>query len=106
MHANDSREYLQSLSPMGEISEIQDIVDAVCHWGGAARGRRCTQRKMVNTGDRLTKAAIELQPAVTPFGPFLPAVQTGNLLFLSGMLPTMGHDPKFLGRVGIADCGT
>jgi NAD(P)-dependent dehydrogenase (short-subunit alcohol dehydrogenase family) len=31
MHANDSREYLQSLSPMGEISEIQDIVDAVVY---------------------------------------------------------------------------
>ena len=31
LHANDSREYLQSLSPMGEISEIQDIVDAVVY---------------------------------------------------------------------------
>jgi NAD(P)-dependent dehydrogenase (short-subunit alcohol dehydrogenase family) len=31
MHANDSREYLQSLSPMGEISEIQDIVDAIVY---------------------------------------------------------------------------
>jgi NAD(P)-dependent dehydrogenase (short-subunit alcohol dehydrogenase family) len=91
MHANDSKEYLQSLSPMGEISEIQDIVDACrlsdrstsCHGGGAARGRRCAQRKMVNTEDRLRKADIELPPAVTPFGPYLPAVQTGNLLFLS-----------------------
>ncbi|HKD06833.1 MAG TPA: SDR family oxidoreductase [Bryobacteraceae bacterium] len=31
MHANDSKEYLQSLSPMGEISEIRDIVDAVLY---------------------------------------------------------------------------
>lgn len=31
LHANDSREYLQSLSPMGEISEVQDIVDAVIY---------------------------------------------------------------------------
>ena len=54
---------------------------------------------MVNT-DRLTKADIQLPPAVTPFGPYVPAVQTGNLLFLSGMLPTVGHEPKFLGRVG------
>jgi len=29
LHARDSSEYLQSLSPMGEISEVQDIVDAV-----------------------------------------------------------------------------
>jgi NAD(P)-dependent dehydrogenase (short-subunit alcohol dehydrogenase family) len=31
LHANDSKEYLQSLSPMGEISEVQDIVDAVVY---------------------------------------------------------------------------
>jgi enamine deaminase RidA (YjgF/YER057c/UK114 family) len=55
---------------------------------------------MVNTEDRLTKAAIELPPAVAPFGPYVPAVRTGNLLFLSGMLPTVGHEPKFVGRVG------
>ena len=54
----------------------------------------------MNTTDRLTKAGIELPPAVTPFGPYVPAVQTGNLLFLSGMLPTVGHTPKFVGRVG------
>jgi enamine deaminase RidA (YjgF/YER057c/UK114 family) len=28
------------------------------------------------------------------------AVQTGNLLFLTGMLPTEGHGAKFIGRVG------
>ncbi len=43
---------------------------------------------------------IKLPPAVTPFGAYVPAVQTGNLLFLTGMLPTVGHEPKFLGRVG------
>jgi NAD(P)-dependent dehydrogenase (short-subunit alcohol dehydrogenase family) len=31
MHANDSRELLQSLSPMGEISDIADIVDAIVY---------------------------------------------------------------------------
>ena len=28
------------------------------------------------------------------------AVETGNLLFLSGMLPAIGHEPKFVGRLG------
>ena len=28
------------------------------------------------------------------------AVQTGNLLFLTGMLPTEGRGAKFIGRVG------
>ena len=31
LHANDSKEYLQSLSPMGEISDVQDIVEAVIY---------------------------------------------------------------------------
>ncbi len=50
--------------------------------------------------ERLVTAGVALPPAVTPFGAYVPAVQTGNLLFLSGMLPTVGHEPKFLGRVG------
>ncbi len=56
---------------------------------------------MVNNAEmRLKATGIELPPAVTPFGAYVPAVQTGNLLFLSGMLPTVGHEPKFVGRVG------
>ncbi len=46
------------------------------------------------------QSGVDLPPAVTPFGPYVPAVQTGNLLFLSGMLPTVGHAPKFAGRIG------
>ena len=49
---------------------------------------------------RLKAAGIELPPAVAPLGAYVPAVQTGNRLFLSGMLPTAGHEPKFTGRIG------
>jgi NAD(P)-dependent dehydrogenase (short-subunit alcohol dehydrogenase family) len=31
MHANDSKEFLQTLSPMGEISDVADIVDAIVY---------------------------------------------------------------------------
>ena len=31
MHANDPKEFLKSLSPMGEISDVADIVDAVVY---------------------------------------------------------------------------
>jgi enamine deaminase RidA (YjgF/YER057c/UK114 family) len=56
---------------------------------------------MVNTAEAgLAAAGIELPSAPAPFGPYVPAVQTGNLLFLTGMLPTVGHEPKFLGRAG------
>ncbi len=43
---------------------------------------------------------IELPPLPEPFGIYKEAVQTGNLLFLTGMLPTEGREAKFIGRVG------
>src|ERR1700745_632992 len=49
---------------------------------------------------RLQELGIELSPPPTPFGAYVEAVKTGNLLFLSGMLPAIGHQPKFVGRLG------
>src|SRR6516225_8143397 len=50
--------------------------------------------------DRLVKLGIHLPDAPTPFGAYVPAVQTGNLLFLSGMLATSGHKTTVTGIVG------
>ena len=50
--------------------------------------------------DRLSKLGIHLPEAPTPFGAYVPAVQTGNLLFLSGMLATSGHTATVVGVVG------
>ena len=50
--------------------------------------------------DRLAKLGIHLPDAPTPFGAYVPAVQTGNLLFLSGMLATSGHAATVVGIVG------
>src|SRR3954451_370292 len=49
---------------------------------------------------RLKELGINLPAPPEPFGAYVEAVQTGNLLFLSGMLPTEGHEAKFIGRVG------
>ncbi len=49
---------------------------------------------------RLKELDIKLPAPPEPFGTYVEAVQTGNLLFLSGMLPTEGHGAKFIGRVG------
>jgi enamine deaminase RidA (YjgF/YER057c/UK114 family) len=49
---------------------------------------------------RLRELGIELTPPPTPFGAYVEAVRTGNLLFLSGMLPAVAHEPKFVGRLG------
>ena len=49
---------------------------------------------------RLRELGIDLTPPPTPFGAYVEAVKTGKLLFLSGMLPAIGHQPKFVGRLG------
>lgn len=53
-----------------------------------------------NADERLIELGIELPPPTTPFGAYVEAVQTGNLLFLSGTLPVVGHEPKYRGRLG------
>src|ERR1700674_1538993 len=49
---------------------------------------------------RLQELGIQLPAAPTPFGPYVETVQTGNLLFFSGMLPVVDHKPKHVGRLG------
>jgi enamine deaminase RidA (YjgF/YER057c/UK114 family) len=49
---------------------------------------------------RLKELGITLPAPPEPFGTYVEAVQTGNLLFLTGMLPTEGRAAKFLGRIG------
>jgi enamine deaminase RidA (YjgF/YER057c/UK114 family) len=56
---------------------------------------------MVNKAEsRLAASGITLPAAPRPFGAYVPAVQTGNLLFLTRMLPTLVHEATFLGRAG------
>jgi len=49
---------------------------------------------------RLKELGVTLPAPPEPFGTYVEAVLTRNLLFLSGMLPTEGHGAKFVGRVG------
>ncbi len=64
-----------------------------------ARNSRAA-RKRSSAEERLKELGILLPSPPTPFGSYAEAVQTGNLLFLSGMLPTEGHTAKFVGRAG------
>ena len=54
----------------------------------------------VTAEQRLTQLGIKLPEPPEPFGIYAEAVQTGNLLFLTGMLPTVGREAKFVGRIG------
>ena len=56
--------------------------------------------KNVSAEQRLKELGIELPRPPTPLGAYVEAVQTGNLLFLSGTLPVEGGVPKYLGRIG------
>jgi enamine deaminase RidA (YjgF/YER057c/UK114 family) len=49
---------------------------------------------------RLQELGIQLPAPPTPFGSYVETVQTGNLLFFSGMLPVVDHKPKYIGRLG------
>src|SRR5689334_4853945 len=49
---------------------------------------------------RIRQLGIKLPTPPEPFGTYAEAVQTGNLLFLTGMLPTVGREARFIGRIG------
>lgn len=49
---------------------------------------------------RLERLGLVLPRPPEPFGIYSEAVQSGNLLFLTGMLPTEGRTAKLVGRIG------
>src|SRR4029077_19682920 len=56
--------------------------------------------RLATAEQRLIQLGIQLPVPPEPFGIYAEAVQTGNLLFLTGMLPTAGREAKFIGRLG------
>jgi enamine deaminase RidA (YjgF/YER057c/UK114 family) len=54
----------------------------------------------ISAEQRLQELGIDLPAPPEPFGTYVEAVQTGNLLFLTGMLPTEGRAAKVVGRLG------
>lgn len=55
---------------------------------------------MMTPEDKLKALGIELPPAPAPVGSYVPAVKTGRLLFLSGILPLREGRLSRRGRVG------
>jgi len=54
-----------------------------------------------NSADgRLEELGVQLPAAPSPFGTYVETLETGRLLFLSGMLPVVDHQPKYVGRLG------
>ena len=51
---------------------------------------------------RLKELGIQIPAPPAPFGTYMEAVRTGNLLYLSGMLPTEGREAKITGLLIIS----
>ncbi len=49
---------------------------------------------------RLRDLGIELPSPPEPLGAYVRTVQSGRLLFFSGMLPIVDRQPKYLGQIG------
>jgi enamine deaminase RidA (YjgF/YER057c/UK114 family) len=103
----ENAEHLQRRSSDGDTEKNQ-IVDDQTEASGARLMNTGAKDKILS-GDgsrpataeqRLGQLSIELPVPPEPFGIYAEAVQTGNLLFLTGMLPTVGREAKFIGRVG------
>jgi enamine deaminase RidA (YjgF/YER057c/UK114 family) len=62
--------------------------------------RSLENSKQASAEQRLQELGITLPAPPEPFGTYVEAVETGDLLFLTGMLPTEGRQAKFIGRVG------
>jgi enamine deaminase RidA (YjgF/YER057c/UK114 family) len=50
--------------------------------------------------ERVKALGIELGEGPSPLGAYVEAVETGRLLFLSGVLPVADGKPAFVGRIG------
>ncbi len=50
--------------------------------------------------DQLRALGLELPPAPKPVASYVPAVRSGDLLFLSGILPMKDGRPAWTGKVG------
>lgn len=55
---------------------------------------------MIKVEDRLTALGLELPEAPVPVASYVPWVQTGNLLFLSGQGTMYQGERKYIGKIG------
>lgn len=56
---------------------------------------------MMSVEARLRELGIEIPPVPTPAAMYVPAVQTGNLVYTSGQIPTRGGTLIARGQVGM-----
>src|SRR4051812_40141587 len=91
----------RSRKSFGRFRRTLSICDGAAD--GGARSMDTDSKDKILSGDgsrlasaeqRLSQLGITLPAPPEPFGIYAEAVQTGNLLFLTGMLPTVGREAK------------
>ena len=97
---NRQRTVSQDARRVGPFVIVLISVWRVTAWFAHEWGSRSSGSWPPSAEQRLKELGIELPPPPEPFGIYVEAVQTGNQLFLTGMLPTAGREAKFTGRVG------
>jgi enamine deaminase RidA (YjgF/YER057c/UK114 family) len=60
----------------------------------------CADGNLHGAEGRMQDLSIELPAPPMPFGSYVEALQEGNLLYLSGMLPVVDHKPAYVGALG------
>ena len=55
---------------------------------------------MSHVEDKLRQMGLELPPPPTPVAAYVPALRTGNLVFVSGQIPREKGELKYRGHVG------
>jgi len=84
----------------------QNVADQTEDAGARSMNTGSKNKILSGDGSRLATAEERIKQLgkfpvpPEPFGIYAEAVQTGNLLFLTGMLPTIGREAKYIGRIG------
>jgi enamine deaminase RidA (YjgF/YER057c/UK114 family) len=102
----ESGEHLQRRSLRRDPVTNQNAGDQTEASGARSMNTKSNDKILNEDGSRLAaeqrlgQLGIKLPEPPEPFGIYAEAVQTGNLLFLTGMLPTVGREAKIIGRLG------